>query len=247
VTPEDSVAGLSSPQQAEVDIPYEQLQSFVRHDIYAPTAMLKHFLQSMVEISLDPDSVRETLEYAAGLTSELDWLLGLLVDALAVAGSGAGHAQLEPTLLAGFVTSLASTRGWGEASEEACVRHLGALDQTEVLVDRGLVERALVAIVYQWSRMGNLPGAISLTLEATDGSTLEMHKTRGRVAAADLERAIAGDTADWQGYLRRLPACGLPLRVARGLLVASGAHLECRDDADRGAVLRISFIPASAA
>lgn len=242
---EERVSAPSESSKGLVGVPYEQFQSFVRHDIYAPTAMLRHFLQSMADIELDPESMRDTLCYAAGLTSELDWLLGLLVDALALAGDRPAPAQLEPTLLHGFLPSLAASASWNEASEVACLQAVEPADPREVLVDRGVLERALLAMVYQWSRMGSLPGAVLVTLDAADGTSVELHKTRGIVPADELQRAMEGTSADWAGFLRRLPACGLPLRVARGLLGAAGVEVQCLDDPLRGAVVRLVFLHAS--
>ena len=227
-------------------LPYDQLQSFVRHDLYAPTAMLKHFLQSMLDLPMDAESIRETLGFALGLTSDLAGLLQLLGDALQVgtAGGEGESVPLQAVHLGAWMGQLATELGWLGSSEQA--HYQSTSGGHEVLLEEGAARRALQAIVYQWSRMGNQPGRVELRLAEDDPSKLQIFKPVGSVPLDVLGRALRGDAEDWGEFLRKLPACGLPLRVARGLLAdGCGAQLCLVDDPQHGPILTIAFWPAS--
>lgn len=207
------------PMQRLAGLPVSHLLSFLNHDICGPTSMLRTYIRAIAD-GAESGEVRDQLSDAENLTAQVEWMLRLLRTMLALSdGSLELHAQPVPlaSLLFRFALANDSVHRNDEVSLDEDLR---------VVVDERLLALALEGAAWQMGRMGARQGPMSVGVRAVSADRVEIALCRADLPLdGDLVvRACEGRDEDWTTFLRRLPACGFPLRVARLLVGAMGGE-----------------------
>jgi hypothetical protein len=204
-------------------VPVSQLLSFVTHDIYGPASMLRTYLQAVAE-STDDSELKAMIEDAERLSGQVEGMLRYLRTCLSM-GAGSLEVETRPLRLAPFLDQ------WSRANP-AILRQdaVGLTNEVRAVVDERLLAMALEGAAWQMARMGNAQGEVALGVRrlSRDRVDLGLWRPDGALTAPVLVRAVESREDDWHGFLRRLPACGFPLRIALRLVTAGGgeAHVE---------------------
>jgi len=204
------------------ELPLDHLLSFVTHDVYAPASMLRTYLQAVHQASSADESLREMVADAEGLARELEGLVRLLQDRLRLALDRVSPKEGD-VALAAFVGEWARGRPhlqWEGDEGDAAVR-----------ADESVLVRVLEDFLFQLRRMGSRQGDVSVSVR---GATVRLWRADGAITREALEQALFSPDEDWSSNLRRLPASGLPLRVAKGLVESLGGKVQIQGETGEG-------------
>ena len=224
----------------------EHMQSFVSHELFGPLAMLRNYLHVMADRHKREPGVQELVEDAEQMAGQLEARACLLRDAL---GLSCGHLKLEPQWFDLFefvrhwaqgATGVVWAQSWmpswasggGQCTQETMSVHM----------DSEALGRALDYSAWQMGRMGAARGDVSVTVYSDEGRPcVILFRGDGCLEARSLKQALNPMGSESLCALRRLPACGLPLRVARGVVEAVGGKLDIRNEDSRGVALSFLF------
>lgn len=204
-------------------IPVPQLLSFLTHDIYGPTSMLRTYLRAVAD-STENEETRTQLADAESLSGQVESMLRLLRNVLSLA-SGTLEVERQPIRLASFLFQLVLANTTLHRQDQTALD-----DDTRIVADERLLAAALEGVAWQMARMGVRQGPMAVGVLSADRDRVEvgLWRTDEPLDGDLLERALAGRDEDWMSFLRRLPACGFPLRVAKRLLSVMGGEVGVR-------------------
>ena len=198
-------------------IPVQQLLSFLTHDIYGPTSMLRTYLRALADSAESPE-LRQQLTDAENLSGQIESMVRLTRALLGLA-SGQLELQVRPVKLASFLFQFVLANTALHRQDRV------SLDEdVRVVTDERQLAMVLEVVAWQMGRMGERQGPMAVGVLSTEGGWAEVGLWRvdAPLEGALLERALDERDEDWSSFLRRLPACGFPLRIAKRLVVAAG-------------------------
>lgn len=214
----------TAPDLPRVDgFPVHQLLSFLTHDIYGPTSMLRTYLRAVAE-STEDEETRTQLADAESLSGQVESMLRLLRNVFSLA-TGNLEVERRPLRAASFLFQLVLANSTLHRQDKVVLD-----DEARIVADERLLAATMEGIAWQMARMGARQGPMAVGVLAVDAERVEVGLWRvDEPLDGDLlSRAVAGHDDDWSTFLRRLPACGFPLRVAARLMLAMGGELEVR-------------------
>lgn len=205
------------------DFPVQQLLSFLTHDIYGPTSMLRTYLRAVADSTAD-EATRAQLADAESLSGQVESMLRLLRNVFLLA-SGNLEVERRPIRLASFLFQFVLANATLHREDKVVLDEGGG-----IVADERLLAATMEGIAWQMGRMGARQGPVAVGALAVGPERIEVGLWRvDEPLDGDLlVRALAGHDDDWTTFLRRLPACGFPLRVAARLMSAMGGELEVR-------------------
>lgn len=211
------------------DIPLQQVLSFVTHDIYGPASMLRTYLSAVSGTAGDPE-LRAMILDAERLSAQVESMLRLLQLNLRMA-TGVLELTIVPVDVHAFLNE------WQRAIPTVQRDDRIELSpDVRVMADEGTLAVALQGAAWQIARMGNRQGMVSVGIVAEARGTSDatcaigLWRGDGQLDGETLRRAAIAREEDWTLFLRRLPACDFPLRIALRLLQAMGGYVEIRGE-----------------
>jgi len=204
-------------------VPIAQMLSFLGHDIYGPISMLRTYLQAVADTSED-EEMRTRIGDAESLAGQVEGMVRLLRTQLSLA-AGQQDVRLQPFRIEPLLLALARV-----GSNLSRLDRLVFDEDLQVYADERLLSQALEGTSWQLGRMGSRQGPVSLGVVACGEGRIEVGvwRTDEDLDAEGLSRALHAREEDWTPFLRRLPACGFPLRVAKRVVEAMGGELLVR-------------------
>jgi K+-sensing histidine kinase KdpD len=207
--------------------------SFVNHDLYGPTAMLRNYLHAVGLNAAPHPELADMVSDAEELASQIESQLRVLQDALRLQ-----IGNLEISAQPGWLGDIVER--WCEANPTARRGDLPELPA--VSLDPTLTARMLDYAAFQLARMGNVKGEVEVGCRlAGTRPALYLARPDGQLGVETLSPAALSPPDEWEQTLRRLPACGLPLRTALAICMAQGGEVGVEKFEPQGSVLVLSF------
>jgi K+-sensing histidine kinase KdpD len=211
--------------------------SFVNHDLYGPTAMLRNYLHAVGLSAAEHADLADMMRDAEELAMQLEGLLRILQDTLRLQIGNLDLAP-EPVSLRELVER------WWEANPGAA--HGAVAEVPPARLDPAAAARMLDYAAFQVSRMGDGRGEVEVGCGLCGSRpALRIARLDGRLSVETLSAAALSPHEDWERTLRRLPACGLPLRTALAICLAQGGEVSVEKIEPTGAVLVLAFAAAA--
>lgn len=209
--------------QPLADIPLRQVLSFVTHDIYGPAAMLRTYLQAVAD-STDDEELRSMIADAERLSGQVEGMLRFLRTGLSL-DTNSLDIEVTPIRLLPFLTQ------WLRANPSVQGADRVHVDgDVRILADERHLVLALEGAAWQLGRMGSRQASVAMgVLDLSNGcARVGLWRPDRELDSDTLQRAVSARDEDWTTFLRRLPACGFPLRIALRLVQATGGKAEVR-------------------
>jgi signal transduction histidine kinase len=211
----------------------------VSHELRTPIALIRGYVETLLQFELAPERQREYLVSIQGLTSRLGDLIGQILDAT--------HLDADPLILertpVAFAALVARLRGdlTLTGGDDRIVTDLPD-DLPPVEVDASRVGRILENLVGNALKYAPDDSPVVIGAEAVDG-WLVIHVDDEGIGVPESERPLVAEPFHraWNVRESRIPGTGLGLYICRRLVEAHGGGLTVGDRPDGRPGTRVAF------